>query len=61
MAFNPVVGRDFEEGITFVRVPVYFFSNPNGGLAGGARFEWRSDTQEPTFVVFVGAALKVIG
>lgn len=61
VAVNPFIGRDFDTKITFVRVPVYFFSDENNGLAGGARFEWRSDTREPSFVVFVGAALKVLG
>jgi hypothetical protein len=61
VALNPIVGRDFDAEITFVRVPVYFFTDANGGLAGGARFEWRSDTREPSFVVFVGAVLKILG
>jgi hypothetical protein len=61
VAFNPMLGRDLEEDVTFFRLPVYFFSNDNGGLAGGARFEWRSDTREPVFVVFVGALLRLVG
>lgn len=60
-AINPIVSRDFEAGVTGVTVPVYFFSQANGGLAGGGRVSWRSDTKDLSFVVFVGAALKPFG
>jgi hypothetical protein len=60
-AVNPIVARDFTAGITSIRLPVYFFLRGNEGLAGGARFDWRSDSDASSLVVFIGTVFSLIG
>lgn len=58
VAFSPTVAFDVRNDIRHVRLPVYFFADANGGVAGGVRADWRSDTRTTALVVFIGAALK---
>lgn len=60
VAVNPTVARDFEDSVTALTVPVYFFSDADGGLAGGTKLGWRSDTEAITFTVFVGTVLSIL-
>ena len=53
------VTRDFDQDTTGVDVPVYLIRNPKGGLAGGVRGGWRSDTDDLEFGVFVGSSFKL--
>jgi hypothetical protein len=57
IAINPSIAHDFSEEVTAIDVPFYFLSLSTGGLAGGARASWRSDTKEFAVGVFVGTAL----
>ena len=59
-AINPMVVQDLGASVTKVRVPVYFFTDANEGLAGGARVDWDSDSGDARFVVFVGTALSLV-
>jgi hypothetical protein len=58
-AFNPSLRRAFEEGVTAIRLPLYFFLNDKKGLAGGGRLDWRSDTEVWDFAIFVGTVLTI--
>ena len=58
-ALDVTVARDFSEDVTAVDVPFYFLSSPQGGLTGGARASWRSDTRDIAVAVFIGTALKL--
>jgi hypothetical protein len=58
-AVDVTVARDFDDEVTAVDVPFYFISSPGGGLTGGARASWRSDTKDVAVAVFIGTALKL--
>lgn len=60
IAINPSVQRVFMGKPHWsVDVPTYFIKDSTGTAIGGVRFGWRSDTQELTAVIFVGAALSL--
>lgn len=59
-AIAPSVERDFKARITQVSLPVYFLKSEKGGLNGGVRVSWRSDTQALAASVFVGAAPSLL-
>jgi hypothetical protein len=48
------ISRDFHNDVTGLDVPIYVFPNGNGGLAGGVRSGYRSDTHRWSVGVFVG-------
>ena len=55
----PSVKRDFKSDVTSISLPIYFLRNKDGGLAGGVRSNWRSDTSSLSFSVFVGTSLTL--
>jgi hypothetical protein len=59
VAIAPSVQRDFENDVTGVDVPIYFLKATTG-LIGGVRFNWRSDTEAVTAVMFVGTAIGIL-
>jgi hypothetical protein len=57
-ALNPSLARDLKGYVTALDVPVYFLTRSSGGLSGGARVSWRSDTNNDlTIAVFIGTTL----
>ena len=60
VAINPKLIRDFSNERTALSLPLYFFKDSDGGLAGGIRTVWRSDLKSPTVAIFVGTALAII-
>jgi len=51
---SPRLTYDFEDDVTGVELPVYLVTDAAGGLTGGLRGSWRSDTEEIKLAVFVG-------
>ena len=58
-AWSPSIQYDLKNDVTAVEVPVYFLGSGTTPM-GGIRFGWRSDTEEVSAVVFVGAAFRMI-
>jgi hypothetical protein len=58
VAMNPSTTHDFRNAASAVDIPVYFLALSSGGLAGGARASWRSDTHDVAVGFFVGTALR---
>ena len=58
-AIDVTLARDFDNDVTAVDAPFYFLSSPKGGLTGGARASWRSDTKDIAVAVFIGTALRL--
>lgn len=50
---------DTEADVYGVEAPLYLVPNGDGMLSGGVRLGWRSDTDEVTLGVFVGAPLSL--
>lgn len=58
VALSPSLARDFKGRVTAVDAPVYFLTRSTGGISGGARVGWRSDTRNDVRVaVFIGTSL----
>jgi hypothetical protein len=47
------ISHDLGHSITGVDLPVWVMANPAGGLAGGVRFGYRTDTKQVTVALFV--------
>jgi hypothetical protein len=47
------VSHDMHRGVTGVDLPVWVLTNPAGGLAGGVRFGYRTDSRQMTMALFV--------
>jgi hypothetical protein len=47
------ISHDVQRGVTGFDLPVWVLPNPAGGLAGGLRFGYRTDTRETTLSLFV--------
>ena len=47
------ISTDLEHGVTGVDLPVWVMTNPAGGLAGGVRFGYRTDSRQMTMALFV--------
>lgn len=60
LAINPSISQELTEGVTGIDVPFYFLKSGDGGLNGGVRVGWRSDTDAISVSLFVGAALDLI-
>lgn len=52
---------DARNDVTGAELPLYFIKNGEGGLSGGVRFGWRSDTGDTVAAVFIGAPLPFSG
>jgi hypothetical protein len=48
---------DARNDVTGADLPLYFVKDGNGGLSGGVRFGWRSDTDDTMAAIFIGAPL----
>lgn len=59
LATTPSVQYDFKNDVTGIDVPVYFIGKGTNAV-GGVRFGWRSDTEELSAVVFIGAAVGLL-
>jgi len=59
IAINPRVSHGFHNDVTGVDVPVYFLKDADNGFTGGVRAGWRSDTDDLSVSVFVGAVLRL--
>jgi len=55
----PSVKRDFKAKVTSISLPLYFLRGKEGGLTGGVRSNWRSDTSSLSVSVFVGTSLTL--
>jgi len=49
------ITQDLESNVTGLEIPFYVIANENKSLTGGIKAGWRSDTDDATFGVFVGA------
>jgi hypothetical protein len=58
-AIDPRYVYDANEGISALEMPIYFLTNKDNGLTGGISVGWRSDTDDVTASLFVGAALTL--
>ena len=47
------ISHDLRHGITGVDLPVWVLTNPAGGLAGGVRFGYRTDSRQMSMALFV--------
>jgi hypothetical protein len=54
---SPRLTYDFEEDITGVELPIYFLTDAAGGLIGGVRAAWTSESDEVSLAAFVGKKL----
>lgn len=52
-AARVTVSHDVRHGVTGVDLPVWVMTNPAGGLAGGVRFGYRTDSRQMTMALFV--------
>lgn len=59
-AIDPVLQWNPKDNVAAVMVPVYGFTKKNEGLAGGVKLGWRSDKDDFSAVVFVGAAIGIL-
>ncbi|MGH8239324.1 MAG: hypothetical protein ACREXP_20215, partial [Steroidobacteraceae bacterium] len=60
----PIVIRDFDEKVTGVELPLFLVHDePSEGqagpLTGGVKLGWRSDTDDITVGLFIGASLAL--
>lgn len=62
VVFDVVIARDFNSDAMGIEVPIVFSRSGKDNLFnGGVRLGWRSDTNEVTAGVFVGAMRDVLG
>jgi hypothetical protein len=47
------ISHDVRRGVTGIDLPVWLLQNPAGGLAGGVRLGYRTDSREMTVAMFV--------
>jgi hypothetical protein len=47
------ISHDIRRAVTGIDLPVWVLQNPAGGLAGGVRFGYRTDSREMTVALFV--------
>lgn len=60
LALAPVISREMKAGgITTVTVPVYFLRTEKGGLSGGVKAGWQSDSRDVTIAVSVGTVFDL--
>jgi hypothetical protein len=59
LALSPSVSYNFKNEVTSIAVPMYFLRNTEGGLTGGIRGSWRSDTESVSLVVFIGTSFSL--
>lgn len=52
-AMRLTISHDVRSGVTGIDLPVWVMSNPAGGLAGGARFGYRTDSKQLSVALFV--------
>lgn len=56
-AFSFKLSYDARNDVTGADLPLYFVKDGKGGLSGGVRFGWRSDSGDTIAAVFIGAPL----
>jgi hypothetical protein len=54
MAISPQLTYDVSDDVVGIDVPLYLVSDGEGGLTGGVRAGWRSDTDKFVVGIFVG-------
>jgi hypothetical protein len=59
IAFSLSATRDFKNKLSGVQLPIYFVGNGDGGLTGGVRADWSSDTHKTTVGIFIGQAFQL--
>jgi hypothetical protein len=59
IAFSLSATRDFKNKVSGVQLPIYFVGDGNGGLTGGVRLDWSSDTHQTTVGIFIGQAFQL--
>jgi hypothetical protein len=59
VAINPAFTRDLGEGVNQFTLPLYFFADEDGGLAGGIRGIWQKGAK-PAIFIFIGTALTIL-
>lgn len=59
IAIQARIAYDTSDEVTGVDVPVFLVRDSDNNLRGGLRFGWRSDTEDVTAGVFVGAAFSL--
>ncbi len=59
IAFSLSATRDFKNKVSGAQLPIYFVGNGDGGLTGGIRFDWASDTHKTSVGIFVGQAFQL--
>jgi hypothetical protein len=52
-AVRLTISRDLRHSVTGIDLPVWVMPNPAGGLAGGVRFGYRTDSRQVTVALFV--------
>jgi hypothetical protein len=60
LGYDFVVYRDFGKDATGLELPVSFYRSKDGLFAGGITVGWRSDSNELTASVFIGAMKNLI-
>jgi len=59
LAVNPKFTYDANDSVAAVEAPIYFLTDKDRGFTGGVNVGWRSDTDEVTATLFVGAAFTL--
>lgn len=60
VVYDIVVSRDFQKDVTGIEIPVAFIRGTDGLFTGGISIGWRSDTNEVTASVFLGALRNLL-
>ncbi len=60
LAIAPTVTYDASDDVFGAELPVYFVPSKDGGPTGGVKVGYRSDTDNVTFGIFVGAAFGIV-
>jgi hypothetical protein len=60
VVYDIVIARDFGQDVTGVEIPVAFIRGKDNLFTGGISLGWRSDTNEMTASVFIGALKNLL-
>ncbi|HKR66747.1 MAG TPA: hypothetical protein VJZ00_23670 [Thermoanaerobaculia bacterium] len=60
VVYDIVIARDFQKDVTGIEIPVSFIRGKDNLFTGGISIGWRSDTDEVTASVFIGALKNVL-
>ncbi len=59
-AVAATVTYDAKNDVTGIDLPIYFVPDATGGLTGGIKLGWRSDTKDTTAGVFIGKPFRTL-